>query len=246
MGSAIQQVSLTLVCIPGTDLLKSLHHPHELGRAIDHGRVHHLPLTGLRCFQQRGKDTGYQQHAAATKIANEVERHHRPLASTPYRMQRTRNCNVVKIMPSRLRQRSGLSPAGHSGEHQFWISAQALLWTKTELLTDPWPIGVDEHVRTLNQPHQSSMTRRLFQVEHNGLLISSTDRLRHLGVCRAGALYTNHFRTHVGENHPAHRRGTYAREFYDRVTTQSPHIATLKVALIEGVIMISKTMPTNN
>ncbi len=50
MGSAIKQIILTLVR-PLSLLQKSIHHSHQVGRAIDHCRIDNLTLAGPSHFQ---------------------------------------------------------------------------------------------------------------------------------------------------------------------------------------------------
>ncbi len=143
MCRAIQQVRLTFIGVPCPDLLKALHHPHELSGPIDHRHIDHLALPRFSGLKQTAHDAGDQKHTAAAKVTDQIQRHDGPLTPPTYRMERTRNRDIVEVVTRSLGERTLLPPSGHARKHQARISRQTLVRAKTELFTDAGAIGID-------------------------------------------------------------------------------------------------------
>ena len=143
MRCPVQQVRLTFIGVPCPNLLKALHHPHELSGPIDHRHIDHLALSRSSSLKQTAHDARDQKHTAAAKVTDQVQWHDRPLTPTTYRMERTRNRNVVEIVARSLGERTFLPPSGHAREHQTRIPRQTLIRTKTQLFTHAGTVGID-------------------------------------------------------------------------------------------------------
>ena len=78
-------------------------HRHQRCRAIDHGRINHLPFARALRLQETTDDAVGQQHAAAAKIAHQVERRHRFFTGPANRMQGAHETDVVDIVTGSLR-----------------------------------------------------------------------------------------------------------------------------------------------
>ena len=73
-------------------------HRRKQRRALDHRRVHHLPLAGALRVEQRAGDAEREQHAAAAEIAHQVQRRNRRLAGAADGVQRAAERDVVDVV----------------------------------------------------------------------------------------------------------------------------------------------------
>ena len=95
-------------------------HRHQRGGAVAHRGIHHLPLAGFLCLQQRGEHADHEIECAAAKISDQVERRHRLLFRTD-RGQRAGHRDVIDIVTGGLRERALLAPSGHAAINQTRI-----------------------------------------------------------------------------------------------------------------------------
>ena len=70
-------------------------------RAVDHGRVDDLALTGDLPLPQRGQDADDQEHRAAAEVADQVQRRHRPLVLPADGVQDAVQRDVVDVVAGR-------------------------------------------------------------------------------------------------------------------------------------------------
>ena len=108
--AAVEQVGATLIGEPALSG-EGEEHRHERCRAVDHGRVHHLgpcPSAWLRAGAHHAVG---EEHPAAAKIADEVERADRRLPVAADRVQRTGKADVVDVVTGRLGHGAVLPPA---------------------------------------------------------------------------------------------------------------------------------------
>ena len=143
MGSTIEQVRLAFISVPRTNLLEPLHHPHQLRGAIDHRHINNLTLTGPRGLQKPTHDTSHQQHPTTTKVANQIQRNDRTLATPADRMKSACDGDVIQIMASSLCQGTCLPPTCHARKHQSGVPRQTLFRTESQFLADTGTVWVD-------------------------------------------------------------------------------------------------------
>ena len=143
MGGAVEQIRLALISIPGTNLLEALHHPHQLCGAVDHRHVNHLTLTRLRGLQKPSHHAGHQQHAAATEVPHQIQRHDRSVAATPDGMQCAGNGNVIQVVARGLRKRARLPPTRHARKNELGIARETFIGPKAQLFADTWTVWID-------------------------------------------------------------------------------------------------------
>ncbi len=124
---------------------------HQRGGAIHHGSVDNLPLPGFRGLEQRADDAEGQVHAAASEIADQVERNSNVILGTDS-VQRAGKGDVIDIMPRGLRQRAILPPSGDATIDQLRVCRQAFIRPESQPLHHPWPEAFDQRIGRSNQP----------------------------------------------------------------------------------------------
>lgn len=127
MRPTVKRVGLPL-CRPCTLPDHAPDHRAQMGGAIDNGRVNHLPAPGFAHLMEGGQNAHGQIHRPAPEIAQEVQGRHRSVLSDC--MKRTREADIVDVMPCILRARAGLAPAGHPAIDQRGIAGVGVLGTK--------------------------------------------------------------------------------------------------------------------
>ena len=216
MRGAVEQIGFAPIGIPQPGGVQGVHHPHQLRRAIDHGRIDNLPLTGTGGLQQRGENAVDQQHGAAPEVADEIERRQGAAAALAVGEQRPAERDVVDIVAGRACQRTVLPPAGHAREHQTRIALPTRLRADTELFAHTGAIGIDQHIGVFEHAQQGLYAAGLFQIQDHGLFAAATDPGQRWRGVAGGAIDANQFRALVGKQHAGHGRRADTGQFNDR------------------------------
>ncbi len=138
--------------------------------------------------------------------------------------------HVVDVVPGRLRERTGLPPAGQPAIDESRIAHEADVRPKPEPLRDARPEALDQSVCALDQSQHQLCRAGLLQVHRNRALAAPRDVVLRLGIERqraALAIDQHDVGAEVGEQHAAERRGADAGEFDDAHTRERTHQSDL-------------------
>ena len=214
VGAGIEQVR-SPTAIPHSHRLHPVHHRCQQSRAIDHRGVHHLSHAGRACVDDSGQDTNGQQHAATAKVAQQIDRRHwRRIFATDHR-QRSRQCDVVDVVPGALSPRAVLTPAGHSAVNQSRISLEANFGADAQPFTNTGAKALDQPISRLDQAKQRVDAIGVLEIDaHRAAASVQHISWRRVGVGAAnsaGTVDANNFRPKVGEDHRCERPWTHPR-----------------------------------
>ena len=108
-GSAAVEQVRTALRRPEARIPGAVDHRHEERRPVGHRSVDHLSAAGAPRLEDRAHDAEREQHSTAAEVPDEVERRHRELPGTADRAERTRERDVVQVVPGAAR------PVGRPG-----------------------------------------------------------------------------------------------------------------------------------
>ena len=130
-----------------------------------HGGVDHLALVGLGALNKGKEDAHGAEHAAAGKVAQQVEREERVLVLASDGRQHAGDRDVVDVVPGHVGVRAGLPKPGHARVHQPRVALQDDLRPEAQPLHHARPERLDEHVRAIQQLQHRLDALRLLQVQ---------------------------------------------------------------------------------
>ena len=218
VGAGVEQIGAPLV-LEGTARRHAEEHGHQRGRAIDHRRIHHLPLAGPLRFKQPADHAEGQVHAAAAKVAHQVERRHRLLPGAANGVQGAGQADVVDVVARRLRHGAFLPPAGHAAVDELWVAGEAVLRPEPQALRDTRTKALKQAVGGLHQPQHRLHPFRALEIHADGAPVARQDILGRRRI-RADPIHADHFGTHVRQHHAAKGSRPDARQFDDAVARQ--------------------------
>ena len=197
MRTAVQQICAALV-MPHALPHQSINGIHQQRRAIGHGRIDHLPLARLASFIQSCHHAKGQHHAAATKVANEIQGRCRLPAGLSDAMQHARKRDVVDVMTRSVSHGSVLAPTGHAPVNQCRISGQTHIGPQPQALGYARAKSLEQNICTLHQFQNGLNASLALQVYRNTLTATS----QHIVfVCvlalGCGTIHTNQFCPHI-------------------------------------------------
>ena len=91
------------------------------------------------------------QHAAATEVADDVDRRRRLRAGPPEVRERAAERDVVDVVPGGLRVRTVLAPAGHAAVDELRVPGEAGVGPDAEPLGHAGPEALDERIGLLDE-----------------------------------------------------------------------------------------------
>ena len=206
MCGAVEQVVAALVA-PHVLRMHAVHHGRQQRGAVGHRGVHHLALARRFGLEQRAHQTKAQQHAAAAEVADVVQRHRRFFTAWADGVQRAGQCDVVDVVPRRVRQWAGLAPTRHAAVNQARIECQTSLWAQAQTLHHTGAKTFDQGVRFGDDFQHCGQRRGVTQIGVQGLFAARKD-IELFVVCASFFRPGNaqHLGTHVGQQHAAKGR----------------------------------------
>ncbi len=244
MRRPIQQVVAALVG-PAPGGLEAVHHGRQQSSAVSHGRVHHLPLARVARLVDRAHHAKRQQHAAAAKVADVVERHHGWLPRPANGVQRATDGDVVDVVAGSLSQRPVLAPAGHAAIYQRRVARQAYVRAQPQAFHHTGSKAFDQHVGLGDQVQHDLGRAGLAQVDgqgapaarrHVAACLARAGGRRFAGLGQAGPVDADHLGTLVGQHHRAERRRADPNHFHHFQSRQrSRHVLSPVACSIRGV-----------
>ena len=140
-----------MLFVPHADLLESPHHRHQAGGAIDHRDVDHLALARRLRFEDSAHEAERHEHAAATEVADEVDRRGGfALGATEVR-ERAGQRDVVDVVARGLRHRAVLAPTRHPPVDELRIACEADVGAEAEALGDTRPEPLEQCVGAVDE-----------------------------------------------------------------------------------------------
>ena len=91
-------------------------------------------------------------------------------AFVPGVVQRSRQRDVINIVPRCVRQGSGLTPTRLACVNQLLVTRETLIRTKTQPLHDPGTKALYQHIGAFTQSQYCIDTLCLFQIQYDRLL----------------------------------------------------------------------------
>lgn len=159
------------------------------------------------------KDAEGEQHRAAAEIADQVERRRRRLAGSADRRQRAGQRDIVDVVSRRPGQRPGLAPAGDPAEYQRGIAFEDHLGPQAQPLHGAGPEALDQHIGMVEDVEAGCAVFIPANVERQRRAAAIDDRVG--PAIAARAVYADHLRAQIGQQHRAMRSGADADEFHD-------------------------------
>ena len=197
---------------------------HQERGAVGHRGVDNLALAGASALEKRGDDAEGEQHAAAAEIADQVERRRRAPALFADRVQGGGQRDVVDVVTGRMREGSGLPPAGHAPVDERGIALEADVRTEAQAFHDARAKALDQHVVALHQPENRFHAVGILQVHRDALAAPR----QHVGpgrlpAGRTGPVDAHHLGAHIRQHHAAERSGPDALQFDDSKPREWSH-----------------------
>src|SRR5580692_1658355 len=118
MRAGIQEIRSPALT-PFSRGMKTPNHAHQKRRTLRHGAIDHLTLAGLVRMQQCADHAEREQHAAAAKVTDHIDRWRGLFACAPECSKGARQRDVVYVVTSGAREAARLSPASHPSVHEM-------------------------------------------------------------------------------------------------------------------------------
>ena len=223
MRTAVEDIAFALIG-EQTRTVHTIDGGHQDRRAIGHCRIDHLTTSRLLRFEQAGQHADREQHAAATKVADQVERRRWRTIGVADRITGTGQGDVVDVVAGDLGQRPILAPAGNAAIDQLGIALPAVLGAEAQSLGDASAETFDQGVGAGHHAQDQFDTFGLLQIDRDRAATAIEQRVLRLhrdaeiGIDHTIDAY--HLGAHVGEHHRAHRVGANARQFNHLVSDQ--------------------------
>ena len=155
--------------MPDTLTHQSIDGIHQQRRAIGHGRINHLPLARLAAFIQGSHHAKGQHHAAATKVANEIQgRCGLPVRLTDA-MQHARERDVIDVVTRSVGHGSILAPPSHAAINQCRISGQTHIGAQPQTLGYAGTKPLKQDIGAFHQFQHGLHTRFALKIYSNTL-----------------------------------------------------------------------------
>src|SRR5207237_5756217 len=128
------------------------HRRRQHARAVDHGRIDDLAMSGALALPQRRQDADDEKHLATEEAAYEIQWRDGTFACAADRVQHAVERDVIDVVAGLLAARTSLAPAGHPGVDQLFVDLGAVLRPQSEALGDAGTEALDQHVGLGNEP----------------------------------------------------------------------------------------------
>ena len=140
--------------------------------AIDDGGVDHLAAPGSTALQDGGEHAERKIEPATAKVAEQVERRHRPLVRPADPGEDARHRDVVEVVAGCLGQGAVLPPSRHAPIYQPRIAGQAWIGPQPEALGDARPEALDEPIGPFHELQDERPAGLAFEVDRQVLPIA--------------------------------------------------------------------------
>ena len=190
--------------------------PHHVRRPVDDGRVDHRAAPGARGVQKPRQHPRHQIERAAPDIADQRGRRDGFLSRDRGIPERPGQRDVVEVVPSRMRARAALAPAGHAAIDQRGIERLCPVGAEAQTFHDAGAKALDQRVGAADQRLDRRAVGRGLEVERDGTLATIEQvALGDAGRGAARALDADHLGAKVGQHHRGKGAGSQPFEFQD-------------------------------
>ncbi len=149
-SAAVEDVAATLV-LPVAGRVQTIEQCHQRRSTVDHRRVDNLSLAGTTCFQKCGKYAYGEVGTAAAEVGGQIQRNRWRTVLLANRADDAGERGVVAVMTDGIRQRSALSPAGHTAIDESLVPRHAGVRSQSESFHDAGPKSLEQGIRRFTE-----------------------------------------------------------------------------------------------
>ena len=199
-GDAGEQAGAAAVPLAAGELAELRE--QQVGRAVHHAGVDHLPAAGALPGQQREHGAQHGGERAAGEVAQQVQRRNRGVEAD--RAERAADRDIVDVVPGLPGVGAILPPSGQPGVDQPRVTLHQHVGAQAAALHRPRPIPLQEHVGLVAEPGDKLRAARRAQVDREPLL-ASDELVGGVDLVGHWAPDLDHLGAEVGEHHRGER-----------------------------------------